>query len=138
MALSLADLIIGYVQALNILDFYPAAQFSTQERKYFSNRGESGVHPSKLPELIRVQVKLARMSTDESYFEFHTSTKTYGGKRVSYRRKVEMFAVYCAETGKVYAVSVDQAPKMKMILRLSKVQVGVERKYIKWAKDYEI
>ena len=100
--------------------------------------GKSGMLSSKPPELIRVQVKLARMSADGSYFEFHTSTKAYGGKRVSYGGKVEMFAVYCAETGKVYAVGVDQAPKMKMILRLSKVQVGEERKYIKWAKDYEL
>src|SRR5437588_10597610 len=65
--------------------------------------GKNGILSSKPPELIRVQVKLARMSADRSYFEFHTSTKAYGGK-------VEMFAVYCAETGKVYAVWVDQAP----------------------------
>ena len=100
--------------------------------------GRSDVLSSKPPELIRVQVKLARMSTDGSYVEFHTSTKTRARKRMSYEGKVEMFAVYCVETGRVYAVWVDQAPKMKMILRLAKVQVGEERKYIKWAKDYEL
>lgn len=99
--------------------------------------GKSGLLESKPPELIRVQVKLARMSADGNYFEFHTSTKN-GGKRMSYGGKIELFAVYCVETGKVYVVWVDQAPKMKMILRLSKVQVGEERKYIKWAKDYEL
>lgn len=38
MAEGLTDLIIGYIQAFNLLDFYPATQFLTQERKHFSNR----------------------------------------------------------------------------------------------------
>ena len=100
--------------------------------------GQGGLFSSKPPELIRVQVKLARMSPDGSYFEFHTSTKGYDGRRVSYGGKVELFAVYCIETGKVYAVWVKDAPKMKMILRLTQVQIGKERKYIKWAQDYEL
>jgi len=100
--------------------------------------GKSGLFASKPPELVRVQVKLARMSPDGSYFEFHTSTKQRDGKRVGYEGKVEAFAVYCVETGKVYYVRVEEAPGMKMTLRLKKVQVGEERKYIKWAKDYEL
>jgi len=38
MVKGLIDLIIGYIQAFNILDVYPATQFLTQERKHLSNR----------------------------------------------------------------------------------------------------
>ena len=100
--------------------------------------GTDGLFSKTPPELIRVQVKLAHMSADGTYIEFHTSTKDCNRKRVGYKGKIEMFAVYCAELGKVYIVNVNDAPVMKMTLRLKKVQVGEERKYIKWAKDYEL
>jgi hypothetical protein len=59
-------------------------------------------------------------------------------KKTGYEGRAEYFGVYSPDTGKVYMVSVAEAPKSSsMRLRLYPSKNNQE-KNVKWARDYEI
>lgn len=96
-------------------------------------------------QLVRVQCKVAWLSKDKSTLKFNTSTVSMGGapglwkkKKSGYRGRADWFGVYSPDTGKVYMISVWDAPDASsMLLRLSPAKNNQNRG-VKWAKDYEI
>ncbi len=88
--------------------------------------------------LVRIQCKTARISKDQAYLNFNTSSITGGRKeRKGYRDDVEFFGVYCPETGKVYLIPVEVVPEGQAYLRLKKAKNNQEKRIV-WAKDYEL
>jgi len=94
-------------------------------------------------QLVRVQCKVAWLSKDRSCLVFNTSTTSFGNigpkkKRSGYRGRADWFYVYSPDTGKVYKISVWEAPDAgHMTLRLM-LPRNNQSKGVKWAKDYEI
>jgi hypothetical protein len=71
-------------------------------------------------ELVRVQCKMARISKDQTYLLFNTSTVAeWGRKRHHYRGLAEQFGVYSPDTGKIYLIPVDQVGVSSTVLRLT-------------------
>jgi hypothetical protein len=106
---------------------YDLAYYVTSEARFF-----------------RIQCKVAWLSSDGSYLIFNTSTVSAGGremwkkKKTGYEGRAEYFAVYSPDTGKVYMLSVSEAPKASsMRLRLQATKNNQE-KNVKWASNYEI
>jgi len=109
-------------------------------------------------QLVRVQVKTGRLTKDGTCIEFNTVSVTTNTKGSHHRKrgyvgKAEYFAVYLPDNGKVYMVSVDEAPKSgSMTLRFKKAGLvrGNHKKIytvpyeeisdprFHWAEDYEI
>ena len=117
---------------------YDLAYYIETEERHF------GFFTHKESQLVRVQCKLAWLSKDGSCVLFNTSTASFGGpdvwkkKRSGYRGRADWFGAYSSDTGKVYMVSVWEAPDAgHMILRLSPTRNN-QSKGVKWAKDYEI
>ncbi len=108
----------------------------TEERQF-------GFFVHKESQLVRVQCKVAWLSKDESSLIFNTSTASFGNtgvkkKRSGYRDRADWFGIYSPDTGKVYMVSVWEAPDAShMTLRLARPKNNQEQG-VKWAKDYEI
>lgn len=117
---------------------YDLAYYVETEERHF------GFFTHKESQLVRVQCKLAWLSEDRSYIVFNTSTVSAGGKEMwkkkksGYEGRAEYFGVYSLDTGKVYMVSVSEAPRassMRLRLQASK---NNQEKNVKWARDYEI
>ena len=129
---------------------YDMAYYVTEEHRSF------GFFVHRESHLVRVQCKTARLISDGQCLEFNTLSNMSakrGNKRVGYKGKAEYFAAYSPDTGKVYMVSVNEAPKGgSMILRFKtaglvrgnhKKTNTVPYEEIKdprfnWAEDYEI
>jgi hypothetical protein len=60
-------------------------------------------------------------------------------KRVlrDYKDDVEMLIVYCHDTGKMYAVPIDEATRTHGTLRIDPTGNG-QNKRVRWARDYEL
>lgn len=77
-------------------------------------------------QLVRIQVKTGRLTKDGTCIEFNTVSVTTNSKGSHHRKrgyvgKAEYFAVYLPDNGKVYMVSVGEAPKSGgMTLRFKK------------------
>jgi hypothetical protein len=117
---------------------YDLAYYATTEELHF------GFFVHRENHLVRIQCKVAWLSDDGSHFVFNTSTVSAGGrgvwkkKKTGYEGRAEYFGVYSPDTGKVYMVSVAEAPKSSsMRLRLYPSKNNQE-KNVKWARDYEI
>lgn len=85
----------------------------------------------------------AWLSNDGGFLKFNTSTVSIGGagvwkkKRSGYRERADWFGVYSPDTGKVYMISVWDAPDAsQMILRLKPTK-NYQELGVWWAKDYE-
>ena len=95
-------------------------------------------------QLVRIQCKTARLAKDSASLVFNTSTVSMGGagvwkkKKSGYRGRADWFGVYSPDTGKVYMVSVWEAPEAsEMHLRLLPSKNNQEQG-VKWAKNYEL
>ena len=131
---------------------YDLAYYLAEEHRSF------GFFVHKEAHLVRIQVKTGRISKDGTCVEFNTvsvSAGKRGNLKKGYAGKAEYFAVSVPETGRIYIVSVNEAPKATdMTLRFK--NAGVIRsngrrswhvsyeealksgvKY-NWAEDYEI
>ena len=96
-------------------------------------------------QLIRIQVKTAKLSKDGCSFTFPTISSSYNRKvvsRNSYDQRAEYIAAYLRETGKVYMIAVNECPKHDItmyfrdaVMRSGRYEV---RKIVYWAEDYEI
>jgi PD-(D/E)XK endonuclease len=51
--------------------------------------------------------------------------------------EIELFLVFCPETGGIYAVPVDEAPEGYGSLRINPTRSG-QTERIRWARDYEL
>ena len=117
---------------------YDLAYYIETEERHF------GFFVHKEDQLVRVQCKVAWLSKDGGSLIFNTSTVSFGGsgawkkKRSGYRDRADWFGVYSPDTGKVYMVSVWDAPNAShMTLRLTSPKNN-QAKGVRWAKDYEI
>lgn len=117
---------------------YDLAYYVEKEERHF------GFFVYKESQLIRIQCKTARLAKDNASLVFNTSTVSMGGsgiwkkKKSGYRGRADWFGVYSPDTGKVYLLSVWEAPAAsEMRLRLLPSKNNQEQG-VKWAKDYEI
>jgi PD-(D/E)XK endonuclease len=117
---------------------YDLAYYATTEEFHF------GFFVHRENHLVRIQCKVAWLSGDGGSLRFNTSTVSMGGtgvwkkKRSGYRGRADWFGVYSPDTGKVYMISVWDAPDASnMNLRLLPAKNNQEQG-VKWAKDYEI
>jgi hypothetical protein len=117
---------------------YDLAYYVETEERYF------GFFVHKESQLVRVQCKVAWLSSDGGSLRFNTSTVSMGGrgvwkkKRSGYRGRADWYGVYSTDTGKVYMISVWDAPDASnMNLRLLPTKNNQEQG-VKWAKDYEL
>jgi PD-(D/E)XK endonuclease len=129
---------------------YDLAYYITEEHRSF------GFFVHQVSHLVRVQCKTARLISDGQCLEFNTLSNISakrGNKRVGYVGRAEYFAAYSPDTGKVYVVAVNEAPKGgSMILRFKSaglVRGNHKKTYtvpyeeimdprFNWAEDYEI
>lgn len=116
---------------------YDLAYYVETEEQHF------GFFVHKESQLVRIQCKTARLSKDSAFLLFNTSTVSMGGagvwkkKKSGYRDRADWFAIYSPDTGKIYMVSVWEAPlASEMRLRLLPSRNNQEQG-VKWAKDYE-
>lgn len=143
---------LGFEVLLPWADYlgYDLAYFVTEEHRNF------GFFVHQENHLVRVQCKTARIISEGRCLEFNTlsnMSSKRGNKRVGYDGKAEYFGVYSPDTGKVYMIAVNKAPKGgSMVLRFK--SAGLVRGNHKnthlvpyeeitdprfhWAEDYEI
>ena len=86
--------------------------------------------------LLRVQVKTGRVANGAIRFPV-CSTYWYGRTRRGYRGEVDLFAVYCPATGRVYLVPIDECGSSEVWLRLVPTR-NRQRSRVRWASDYEL
>jgi PD-(D/E)XK nuclease superfamily protein len=96
-------------------------------------------------QLVRIQVKTAKLSKDSCSFTFSTIASYYNRKQVtrsSYDQRAEYIAAYLREGGRVFMLAVNEAPKhdVTMYFRDCVMNSGKYdvRKIVFWAEDYEI
>lgn len=128
---------LGYEVLLPWADHlgYDLAYFVTEKHHNF------GFFVHQESYLVRIQVKTAWLSKDGTCLEFNTSTVSTGkrgNKKSGYEGKAEYFGVYSPDTEKVYMISVTEAAKSNMTLRLQGNAYVYAGTPVKWAKDYEI
>ena len=89
-------------------------------------------------QLIRVQCKTGSLQESGSIvFPTASCSAHRGGKRKNYRGQIDLFGVYCPQTGDVYLVPVDDVGVSSAHLRVRSPENGV-KKGIRWAKDYVV
>ena len=116
---------------------YDLAYYVTTEERHF------GFFVHRDSRLVRIQVKTGRIAKDETCFEFNTVSVTTNGKGSNHRKrgyvgKAEYFGVYVPDTGKVYMVSVNEAPqKGNMTLRFKNAGVIRSNGRQNWRVSYE-
>ena len=89
--------------------------------------------------LERIQVKTSRYRN--GVVEFNTadvrSNATSNRRKEYCKEQIDAFMTYNSETEEIYKVSVEEAPKTKMSLRVEKPNRS-ESNRINWSKDYRI
>lgn len=130
---------------------YDMAYYLVEEHRNF------GFFVHREARLVRIQCKTGRLTKDGTCIEFNTVSVTANRRGVNLKKtyvgKAEYFAVFLPENGKVYMVSVDEAPKTAdMTLRFKSaglVRGNHKKTYtvpyeeitdprFHWAEDYEI
>lgn len=129
---------------------YDLAYYIVEEHRNF------GFFVHREARLVRVQCKTGRVTKDGNCFEFNTvsiSAGKRGNLKKGYVGKAEYLAVYLPENGKVYLITVNEAPRSSdMTLRFKSaglVRGNHKKTYIvpyeeindprfNWAEDYEI
>jgi hypothetical protein len=86
---------------------------------------------------LRVQCKTGRLRGGRIVFKAQSSrTNTRRPAQLrSYHGEIDLFAVYCVDTDRVYAIPVDEATRTEASLRVRPASNG-QRKRIRWAEDY--
>jgi hypothetical protein len=114
---------------------YDMAYYSIEEHRNF------GFFVHQEVQLVRIQCKTAWLSKDGTCLEFNTSTvsarKNGKNKKSSYNGKAEYFAIYSPDTGKVYMLNVNEAPKHNMSLRFKDAGVMRSNGKQSWRISYE-
>jgi len=114
---------------------YDIAYFATVEHRNF------GFFVYRENHLVRIQVKIGRLTSDKSGVDFNTtSVHPRGDKhyRRDYAGDAEYFGVYCPDLDRVYMVPVSEAPRSgHMTLRLTQPKTAQKGGY-HFARDYEL
>jgi hypothetical protein len=87
---------------------------------------------------VRAQCKTGRLV--DGAVRFRTRSVQANTRRAitrGYSGEADVFLVYCPETGRVYSVPVDQAPRRSMHLRVDPT-VNAQTERLNWARDYEL
>lgn len=97
----------------------------------------------KKAQLVRIQCKSARLSSDKTYLLFNAYSLGGEGRRQKrgYEGEVEYFGIYSPDTRKVYMIHIDECYVGAMSLRLMSTGKQGKNQYsegIRWAKDYEV
>jgi hypothetical protein len=88
--------------------------------------------------LVRVQCKTGRLRNGAVCFKTaSTRANTLRAFTRAYDGEADLFLVYCPETERVYAVSVDEAASSEGKLRVAPAANG-QAKGIRWAADHEL
>ncbi len=89
-------------------------------------------------EFVRVQCKTSRLRNGAVCFKTASSrANTLRAFTRSYDGEADLFLVYCPETERVYAVTVDEAASSEGKLRVAPAANG-QAKGIRWAADHEL
>jgi hypothetical protein len=89
-------------------------------------------------EFVRVQCKTGRLRNGAVCFKTASSrANTLRAFTRSYDGEADLFLVYCPETERVYAVTVDEAASSEGKLRVAPAANG-QAKGIRWAADHEL
>jgi hypothetical protein len=114
---------------------YDLAYCVTEEHRSFGFFVHEECH------LVRVQCKTARIEKNGECFAFNTVSTSPGKhstRKRTYVGKAEYFAVYLPDNGKVYMISVNEAPKSSdMILRFKNAGVIRSNGRQSWRVPYE-
>ena len=87
---------------------------------------------------LRVQCKTGRLRDGVVLFAAESiRVNAHGMHRRTYAGEIDLFAVYCPDTDRVYAVPVEEAASTTGTLRISPSANGQARR-IRWAKDSEL
>jgi hypothetical protein len=87
---------------------------------------------------VRVQCKTGRLRGGRIRFNVQSiRSNTRQTLRRSYMGDVDLFLVYCPETERVYALSIDEVTASEGVLRVNPTRNG-QRKGIRWAADHEL
>jgi len=86
---------------------------------------------------LRVQCKTGRLRDGVIKFNTASTHGHRGGARVSYRGQVDLFGVYCPDTGKTYFVPVMDVGAAEGYLRVDPARSG-RKKGVKYAADFEM
>jgi hypothetical protein len=87
---------------------------------------------------IRVQCKSGRLRAGRICFRTASSrANTLRAFSRSYDGEIDLFLVYCPETGRIYAVDVDDAASSMGSLRVVPAANG-QVKGVRWAADHEL
>jgi len=90
--------------------------------------------------LARVQCKTGRLRGGAIEFPTASSYYHHPNEKATqrhYRGQVDLFAVYCRDTGGIYVIPIDELPPERALLRVRPPMNG-QRKRIRLAADYEI
>lgn len=86
----------------------------------------------------RIQVKCGWLKNGAICFNTASLAYHIGGGARSYAGEIDLFAVYCPQTGKVYLVPIEDVPTGRQAsLRVAPTGNG-QLRGIRWAKDYEL
>jgi PD-(D/E)XK endonuclease len=86
----------------------------------------------------RVQCKSARLRNGCVVFRAQSvCSNTRGSVLRDYKSDVELFIVYCRDTGRLYAVPIEEATRTQGTLRVEPTANGQARN-VRWARDYEL
>lgn len=87
---------------------------------------------------VRVQCKTGRLRNGAVCFKTaSTRANTLRAFTRAYDGEADLFLVYCPDTERVYAVSVDEAASSEGKLRVAPTANG-QAKRIRWASDHEL
>jgi len=87
---------------------------------------------------LRIQCKTGRLRAGRICFRTASSrANTLRAFSRSYEGEIDLFLVYCPETGGVYAVDIDEAASSMGSLRVDPAANG-QLKGIRWAADHEL
>jgi hypothetical protein len=56
---------------------------------------------------------------------------------LDYKDDVELFVVYCPDTGRLYVVPIEEATRTQGTLRVNPTANGQDKR-VRWARDYEL
>lgn len=87
---------------------------------------------------LRVQCKTGRVRRGCVQFNARSiRSNTKRARNRSYAGEIDLFAVYCPATGRVYAVPIEDATLSDCSLRLVPTRNG-QAEGVRWAADYEL
>jgi hypothetical protein len=87
---------------------------------------------------MRVQCKTGRLRDGCVIFRAQSvRSNTRKVVMLDYKDDVELFVVYCPDTGRLYVVPIEEATRTQGTLRVDPTANGQDKR-VRWARDYEL